>query len=195
MTRKLLKNVGGKRQKDQHQHVGDDQVDVSIAEELFPPPAEFAVHRRSPFRRWPDMSARTSSGVVCFADASSVTSPKRREMILSASEKTCSKLWLIRITATFCAATCLINRAVASVWRRPSAAVGSSKMTRRRPLTVARGIAMAWRCPPEKRRTGLSRPGAQCPVRSASARFQAPPSGGQRNETGQVESGSSPGQA
>ena len=34
--------------------------------------------------------------------------------------------------------------------------VGSSKMTRRRPLIVARAIAIACRCPPEKRRTGLS---------------------------------------
>ena len=87
--------------------------------------------------------------------ASSVTLPRRRATIRSATAKTSSRLWLIITTATPWSATRRTSSSVVFVCRTPSAAVGSSKITIRWPRTVARAIAIAWRCPPESRRTGI----------------------------------------
>ena len=60
----------------------------------------------------------------------------------------------MRMTASPCSASRLTSSSTCRVWATPSAAVGSSRMTRREFHITARPIATDWRWPPERLATG-----------------------------------------
>ena len=125
----------------------------------------------------PVMAATRSSVVASAARNRAVRRPSRMTSTRSAISRTCGMLWLTSTTDMPASRARSMTSSTRRVWTTPSAAVGSSRITKLVAHTTARATATLCRCPPESMAIGVVTRGTRtpsCPKASAAPRRIAP---------------------
>ena len=94
----------------------------------------------------PTISSRVASR---WRRRSPASRPSRRTKMRSATSKTSARLWLMTTTPSPRSRRRLTRSSTCAVWRTPSAAVGSSRITTFGSPSSERAMATCWRWPPD----------------------------------------------